>query len=180
MCNTNTSVCLEKWAGPNDGLTSFDNIGLAMLTVFQCVTMENWIPILYAVGLDTIFVFYRLPKRDCSWQFDHLRVTIVVLSFTVSYCMNHKKSLLSFTDKINNSLHNSYPKINDQLFINMFRLIFLYEKMKGEKRIRYIYQSEERKYTFRQKEDKHRERLYTWIIYMCSTHIFHSRVFSSD
>ena len=49
MCDTNTSVCLEKWAGPNDGLTSFDNIGLAMLTVFQCVTMENWIPILYSV-----------------------------------------------------------------------------------------------------------------------------------
>ena len=31
------------------GITSFDNIGLAMLTVFQCVTMENWVPILYAV-----------------------------------------------------------------------------------------------------------------------------------
>ena len=50
MCDTNTSVCLEKWAGPNAGITSFDNIGLAMLTVFQCVTMENWIPILYSVG----------------------------------------------------------------------------------------------------------------------------------
>ena len=49
ICNTNTSVCLEKWAGPNSGITSFDNIWLAMLTVFQCVTMENWIPILYAV-----------------------------------------------------------------------------------------------------------------------------------
>ena len=32
------------------GITSFDNIGLAMLTVFQCVTMENWVPILYAVS----------------------------------------------------------------------------------------------------------------------------------
>ena len=49
MCDSNSSVCLEKWAGPNNGITSFDNIGLAMLTVFQCVTMENWIPILYAV-----------------------------------------------------------------------------------------------------------------------------------
>ena len=33
----------------SSGITSFDNIGLAMLTVFQCVTMENWVPILYAV-----------------------------------------------------------------------------------------------------------------------------------
>lgn len=50
LCN-NVSVCLEKWEGPNSGITSFDNIWLAMLTVFQCVTMENWIPILYSVGV---------------------------------------------------------------------------------------------------------------------------------
>jgi len=46
-CRANESVCLEKWEGPNNGITSFDNIGLAMLTVFQCVTMEGWTPILY-------------------------------------------------------------------------------------------------------------------------------------
>ena len=44
-----TSICLEKWEGPNYGITSFDNIGLAMLTVFQCVSMEGWTPILYSV-----------------------------------------------------------------------------------------------------------------------------------
>ena len=49
-CNPNTSVCLEEWTGPNYGITSFDNIGLAMLTVFQCVSMEGWTPILYAVS----------------------------------------------------------------------------------------------------------------------------------
>ena len=32
------------------GITSFDNIGLAMLTTFQCVTMEGWTPIMYWVG----------------------------------------------------------------------------------------------------------------------------------
>ena len=31
------------------GITSFDNIGLAMLTTFQCVTMEGWTPIMYWV-----------------------------------------------------------------------------------------------------------------------------------
>jgi voltage-dependent calcium channel N type alpha-1B len=41
---------LEKWDGPNYGITSFDNIGLAMLTVFQCVSMEGWTPILYWVS----------------------------------------------------------------------------------------------------------------------------------
>ena len=32
------------------GITSFDNIGLAMLTTFQCVTMEGWTPIMYWVN----------------------------------------------------------------------------------------------------------------------------------
>ncbi|XP_017869789.1 PREDICTED: voltage-dependent calcium channel type A subunit alpha-1 [Drosophila arizonae] len=47
VCNITTSMCLEKWDGPNSGITSFDNIGFAMLTVFQCITMEGWTAILY-------------------------------------------------------------------------------------------------------------------------------------
>lgn len=31
-------VCKEGFVGPNTGITNFDNFGLAMLTVFQCVT----------------------------------------------------------------------------------------------------------------------------------------------
>ncbi|XP_049310260.1 voltage-dependent calcium channel type A subunit alpha-1 isoform X16 [Bactrocera dorsalis] len=46
-CDYNTSMCLDKWEGPNWGITSFDNIGFAMLTVFQCITMEGWTAILY-------------------------------------------------------------------------------------------------------------------------------------
>ncbi|XP_037036940.1 voltage-dependent calcium channel type A subunit alpha-1 isoform X2 [Bradysia coprophila] len=47
VCNFTTSTCVEKWVGPNFGITSFDNIGFAMLTVFQCITMEGWTAILY-------------------------------------------------------------------------------------------------------------------------------------
>ena len=43
-------VCREYWEGPNKGITSFDNIGFAMLTVFQCITMEGWTQILYWVS----------------------------------------------------------------------------------------------------------------------------------
>ena len=39
----------EYWEGPNDGITNFDNFGLAMLTVFQCVTLEGWTDVLYDV-----------------------------------------------------------------------------------------------------------------------------------
>ncbi|GBP83736.1 Voltage-dependent calcium channel type A subunit alpha-1 [Eumeta japonica] len=47
VCEYDKSTCLEKWEGPNKGITSFDNIGFAMLTVFQCITMEGWTSILY-------------------------------------------------------------------------------------------------------------------------------------
>ena len=48
-CDPAVSQCLEKWEGPNHGITSFDNIAFAMLTVFQCVTLEGWTEILYWV-----------------------------------------------------------------------------------------------------------------------------------
>ena len=48
-CDPAIAICLEKWQGPNYGITSFDNIIYAMLTVFQCITMEGWTPILYWV-----------------------------------------------------------------------------------------------------------------------------------
>lgn len=35
-------TCHDGWEGPNFGITNFDNIGLAMLTVFICVTNEGW------------------------------------------------------------------------------------------------------------------------------------------
>lgn len=51
VCDANFSLCLEDWEGPNHGITSFDNIGFAMLTVFQCITMEGWTAILYWVSI---------------------------------------------------------------------------------------------------------------------------------
>ena len=42
--------CQRGWVGPNEGITSFDNIFLSMLTVFQCITMEGWTDIMYQVN----------------------------------------------------------------------------------------------------------------------------------
>ncbi|XP_053485633.1 voltage-dependent R-type calcium channel subunit alpha-1E [Ictalurus furcatus] len=39
--------CNGSWIGPNDGITQFDNILFAVLTVFQCITMEGWTAVLY-------------------------------------------------------------------------------------------------------------------------------------
>ncbi|XP_015500017.1 voltage-dependent N-type calcium channel subunit alpha-1B [Parus major] len=45
--NETGTTCREYWQGPNYGITNFDNILFAVLTVFQCITMEGWTDILY-------------------------------------------------------------------------------------------------------------------------------------
>uniref|UniRef100_A0A8C6LB90 Voltage-dependent L-type calcium channel subunit alpha n=1 Tax=Nothobranchius furzeri TaxID=105023 RepID=A0A8C6LB90_NOTFU len=49
-CMINGSECRPGWEGPNNGITHFDNIGFAMLTVYQCITMEGWTKVLYWVN----------------------------------------------------------------------------------------------------------------------------------
>uniref|UniRef100_A0A915LMI4 Ion transport domain-containing protein n=1 Tax=Meloidogyne javanica TaxID=6303 RepID=A0A915LMI4_MELJA len=46
-CDVPGAICLSQWIGPNYGITSFDNIAFAMITVFQCITMEGWTTIMY-------------------------------------------------------------------------------------------------------------------------------------
>ncbi|GFQ66506.1 voltage-dependent calcium channel type D subunit alpha-1 [Trichonephila clavata] len=50
QCTGVGQVCRLYWEGPNYGITNFDNFGLAMLTVFQCVTNEGWTNVLYNVN----------------------------------------------------------------------------------------------------------------------------------
>uniref|UniRef100_A0A8C4ZNG9 Voltage-dependent L-type calcium channel subunit alpha n=1 Tax=Gadus morhua TaxID=8049 RepID=A0A8C4ZNG9_GADMO len=61
-CSMNGTVCREGWHGPNDGITNFDNFMFAMLTVFQCITMEGWTDVLYwmndAMGLELPWVYF--------------------------------------------------------------------------------------------------------------------------
>ncbi|KAM9322783.1 voltage-dependent N-type calcium channel subunit alpha-1B [Pholidichthys leucotaenia] len=46
----NGTMCREYWTGPSFGITNFDNILFAVLTVFQCITMEGWVEILYSTN----------------------------------------------------------------------------------------------------------------------------------
>ena len=70
LCQRNNeSICLEKWTGPNQGITSFDNIMLAMLTTFQCVTMEGWTPIMYWVRNKTWIILRDLINVLLSFWF---------------------------------------------------------------------------------------------------------------
>lgn len=60
-----TKVGHDQWPGPNDGITNFDNFGLAMLTVFQCITLEGWTDVLYSVRIPLNVIFRRIsmPNR---------------------------------------------------------------------------------------------------------------------
>ncbi|XP_036434229.1 calcium channel, voltage-dependent, L type, alpha 1F subunit [Colossoma macropomum] len=62
QCTLNGSECRGKWDGPNGGITNFDNFFFAMLTVFQCITMEGWTDVLYwmndAIGFELPWVYF--------------------------------------------------------------------------------------------------------------------------
>ncbi|XP_078367100.1 voltage-dependent L-type calcium channel subunit alpha-1D-like isoform X2 [Oculina patagonica] len=48
-CDSGLHCAIDNsvWSGPNKGISTFDNIFLSMLTVFQCITMEGWTDIMY-------------------------------------------------------------------------------------------------------------------------------------
>ncbi|KAM9830119.1 calcium channel, voltage-dependent, L type, alpha 1F subunit isoform X2 [Syngnathus typhle] len=62
QCAVNGTECRGRWDGPNGGITNFDNFFFAMLTVFQCITMEGWTDVLYwmndAIGFELPWVYF--------------------------------------------------------------------------------------------------------------------------
>ncbi|XP_068275589.1 voltage-dependent L-type calcium channel subunit alpha-1S isoform X2 [Nyctibius grandis] len=61
-CTINGTECRSGWPGPNNGITHFDNFGFAMLTVYQCITMESWTEVLYwvndAIGNEWPWIYF--------------------------------------------------------------------------------------------------------------------------
>uniref|UniRef100_A0A8C5HFI5 Voltage-dependent L-type calcium channel subunit alpha n=1 Tax=Gouania willdenowi TaxID=441366 RepID=A0A8C5HFI5_GOUWI len=72
-CTQNGTQCRVGWEGPNDGITNFDNFAFAMLTVFQCITMEGWTEVLYWVN-DAV---------DYRWPWVYFVTLIIIGSFFV-------------------------------------------------------------------------------------------------
>jgi len=66
-------VCSLYWDGPNKGITNFDNFGLAMLTVFQCVTLEGWTDMLYHIQ----------DAMGNSWQWIYFISMVILGAFFV-------------------------------------------------------------------------------------------------
>ncbi|XP_078075293.1 putative voltage-dependent R-type calcium channel subunit alpha-1E [Mustelus asterias] len=68
----NGTVC-QYWIGPNAGITQFDNILFALLTVFQCITMEGWTTILYHTN----------DALGATWNWLYFIPLIIIGSFFV-------------------------------------------------------------------------------------------------
>lgn len=82
QCTINGSECRGRWDGPNGGITNFDNFFFAMLTVFQCITMEGWTDVLYWVEASCSLC---LPQTNLSVSLSCLCLCPVCL--TVSLCV---------------------------------------------------------------------------------------------
>uniref|UniRef100_A0A3Q2FT87 Voltage-dependent P/Q-type calcium channel subunit alpha-1A n=1 Tax=Cyprinodon variegatus TaxID=28743 RepID=A0A3Q2FT87_CYPVA len=67
----NGSKCDSGWIGPNYGITQFDNILFAVLTVFQCITMEGWTDMLY----------YSNDVEGSMWNWMYYIPLIIIGSF---------------------------------------------------------------------------------------------------
>uniref|UniRef100_A0A8C5R7X2 Voltage-dependent R-type calcium channel subunit alpha n=1 Tax=Leptobrachium leishanense TaxID=445787 RepID=A0A8C5R7X2_9ANUR len=63
----------REWIGPNDGITQFDNILFALLTVFQCITMEGWTTVLYNTN----------DALGATWNWLYFIPLIIIGSFFV-------------------------------------------------------------------------------------------------
>lgn len=72
VCPSGT-ICDKYWVGPNNGITNFDNFGLAMLTVFQCITLEGWTNVMYNVN----------DAEGNSWPWIYFISLIIIGSFFV-------------------------------------------------------------------------------------------------
>jgi hypothetical protein len=61
-CTGKNTSCDHWEDGPYSGLVGFDNIGVALLTVFQCITLEGWTSTLYlyesALGYYFVWMYF--------------------------------------------------------------------------------------------------------------------------
>ncbi|XP_076237355.1 ca[2+]-channel protein alpha[[1]] subunit D isoform X1 [Calliopsis andreniformis] len=73
QCDDEYYCSKQFWEGPNWGITNFDNFGLAMLTVFQCVTLEGWTDVLYNIE----------DAMGSSWQWIYFISMVILGAFFV-------------------------------------------------------------------------------------------------
>ena len=75
---------ISHWLGPNDGITTFDDIFLSMLTVFQCITLEGWSEIYWLVSDPHYWTHpwesYAIPAVSSQPQVEPTAQIIIILN----------------------------------------------------------------------------------------------------
>lgn len=85
----------RDWIGPNDGITQFDNILFAVLTVFQCITMEGWTTVLYNVSKTSEEIESWCTITSLDIVSDWLQLTNHFITFLT---VSHMSTMFEFSD----------------------------------------------------------------------------------
>jgi len=99
MCPTGFTCKAGAGQNPNYGITSFDNLPEAMLAIFQSITLEGWVDIMYKVrgayGLKSDIFFLAMVL------FGSLLMTNLIVAVLVSNFMDVTKenSMASFKER---------------------------------------------------------------------------------
>ena len=85
QCGEN-SGCAKGLNNPDFGHTSFDNVFISMLTIFQSVTLEGWTPVMTdlekAIGVWIVVLYIPIVYLGA---FFFMNMTVVVMNSSVSF-----------------------------------------------------------------------------------------------
>lgn len=92
--NNTQLQCVNTGDNPNGGVTHFDNIGVAFLTLFQCITLEGWVDVMYWVddttGASSILYFVLLVVLGSIFLLN-LIVAVIVTMLSVEHDLEDKR-----------------------------------------------------------------------------------------
>ncbi|CAF1177073.1 unnamed protein product [Didymodactylos carnosus] len=93
QCPDGEECKVVKWPGPWYGYINFDNIGLSMLTVFQCITTEGWTSIMYRIN-DTVgdtWTWIYFVSLIIAGSFFVMNLALTVLNSFISPISEYSK-----------------------------------------------------------------------------------------
>eukprot|EP00762_Andalucia_godoyi_P008681 ANDGO_00428.mRNA.1 Muscle calcium channel subunit alpha-1 len=101
-------TCLPNSPNPNFGITSFDNMGWALIVVFQCLTMEGWTQIMYfsqdAYAGSTAIYFILIIFLG---SFFLVQLTLAVVNDIFESATEHEKELEERIADVENEKHET-------------------------------------------------------------------------
>eukprot|EP00939_MAST-03C_sp_MAST-3C-sp1_P002275 g2275.t1 len=98
-CGGSFTCDAERFCGynienPNGGVTSFDNIFVAFLTIFQAITLEGWVDIMYW-GMDSVspwtWIYFILMIMFGAFILINLTLAVILSKYEESKCETEKK-----------------------------------------------------------------------------------------